>query len=331
MDHFQYYEADDFVMVESFQKWVLKKDPEAVQFWERWIVDHPDKQDEIVKAVEIIRALSNEKNVAQATDHVEVWQKVQDSLFVSEKKPSKKLNFRYWYYSAACLALLIVTVFSFWTLSQQDDKVYVATGFGETLELLLPDSTRVTLNANSSLSYLPEWDDLEKERVVWMEGEGFFDVSHRNRQKFIVRTEQVAVEVLGTKFNVSERRGNTEVILSTGKVALYLQEEKVLMDPGEKVSYDAKTQKVDKRVVNPELLTSWRKNELTFEATPLSEIAFLLEDQYGYQVKFEDEDLRSLLFSGVIRADNVDLLLEALSETHRITISQENDTLIFMK
>lgn len=331
MNHFQYYEADDFVMEESFQKWVLEKDPEAVQFWETWVLAHPNKKDEIVKAVEILRALSNEKNIANTHDQTEVWQRVHDSLFAPEHKKSVRLYARPWFYAAASISLLLIGFLGYWTFRQQEDKVSFATGFGETLELLLPDSTKVTLNANSSLTYLPEWDDPEKDRVVWMEGEGFFDVKHRNGQKFIVRTEQAEVEVLGTEFNVSERRGNTEVILNTGKVALHLLEEKVLMDPGEKVSYDASTKKVEKKIVNPELLTSWRKNELIFEATPISEIALLLEDNYGYKVKYEDQQIKRLLFSGRIKSDNINLLLKALSETHRINISQENDTLIFKK
>ena len=331
MTNFQHYEAKDFAMEESFQKWVLKKDPGAVRHWESWIAAHPEKKDEVDKAEDMIRALSEEIDIAKPQDQTEVWQRVEDSLFTSKEKGTKNLYTRSWFYAAASVSLLIIATFGYWTIRQQEDKVYFATGFGETLNLVLPDSTLVTLNANSSLAYLPEWDESKKERVVWMEGEGFFDVSHRDGQKFIVHSAHASVEVLGTAFNVSERRGNTEVILNSGKVALQLQNERVLMKPGEKVSYHAETKQIEKKLVNAELLTSWRKNELVFEATPLSEIALLLEDNYDYKVKFESENIKSLLFSGTIRADKINLLLEALSETHRISIIQENDTLTLKK
>lgn len=329
MQDYLQYEAKDFALDESFQMWILQKDPDAVQFWLEWLKLNPEKKEEVEKASDILYALAREKNLAQANDQAEVWGKVHNSLFIKEKISSRKLYDRPWFYAAASISLLFIAVFAYWTLRQQEDQVYFATGFGETLDIVLPDSTLVMLNANSSLTYFLSWNQPEEERVVWMEGEGFFDVSHRDGQKFIVRTEQAAVEVLGTEFNLSERRGNTEVILSTGKVALHLQEQKVLLDPGEKVSYDSENNTVEKKIVNPDLLTSWRNNELVFEATTLADIALLLEDNYGYKVRFEDASVKNLLFSGTIKADKVNLLLEALAETHRLKISQENDTLIF--
>jgi ferric-dicitrate binding protein FerR (iron transport regulator) len=227
--------------------------------------------------------------------------------------------------------LIFVAALGYWTLRQPEEKVYFSTAYGETRSIILPDSTLVTLNANSSLSYISEWNEEEKDRAVWMEGEGFFEVSHHEGQKFIVHTSQAAVEVLGTKFNVSERSGSTKVILSSGKVALHLQEKEVLMEPGEQVSYDQNSKQIEKKIVNTELLTSWRNNELNFEATPLSEIAELLEDNYGYKVIFEDNALKELLFSGTIRADRINILLEALSETHQIQITHQDDILIFKK
>ncbi|MDF9799348.1 transmembrane sensor [Catalinimonas alkaloidigena] len=330
MNNYQHYEAKDFVMDELFQSWVHKKDPAVIQFWEEWRLTHPEKQEEIEKAVEILRMLSSEKNIAGHQEQAEVWEKIQHSVSQAESMENKQLTFR-WYYAAASIALIILAALGYWTLGQQEDKVYFSTGFGETRTLMLPDSTLVTLNANSRLSYLSGWQEAGGDRNVWMEGEGFFEVSHRNGQKFIVHTSQAAVEVLGTSFNVSERRGSTEVILSSGKVALHVQEEKVLMEPGEQVSYDTNSKQIEKKIVNPELLTSWRNNELIFEAAPLSEIAILLEDNYGYQVIFEEETIEALLFSGTISAQKIKLLLEALSETHQIQITQQDDTLIFKK
>ncbi len=328
MNNYHTYEAKDFVMDESFQMWFHKKDAASIQFWNDWTNAHPDRRDEVENAIEILYMLSKEKDLVGRQDKTEVWEKIESSVSHTEKR--KHFSIRS-YYAAASIALLIFFALGYWTIRQQEEKVYLSTGFGETLSITLPDSTLVTLNANSSLSYISAWQEFGKERVVWMEGEGFFDVSHRNGQKFIVHTPQAAVEVLGTRFNISERRGSTEVVLSSGKVALHLQEEKVLMEPGEKVSYDAKSKQVEKTVVNPEQLTSWRNNELIFEATPLSEVAHLLEDNYGYEVMFEEEDLKELLFSGTISADKINLLLVALSETHRIKIIHRNDTLIFRK
>ena len=144
-----------------------------------------------------------------------------------------------------------------------------------------------------------------------------------------MRTEGASVEVLGTAFNVSERRGTTEVVLNSGKVAFYLKDEKVMMKPGEQVIYSPELKKYEKKIVNPEEYTSWRKNLLIFDDTPLSEIAQLLQDNYGFDVSIENEEIGDKLFNGTVGTDQIDLLLSAIAEAHRISVTRKNGTVYF--
>ncbi|WPP50767.1 FecR family protein [Catalinimonas niigatensis] len=329
MTEYQTYKAKDFVMNSSFQNWVLNREEKDVLFWENWAKAHPEKRDEIGKAKELVSALAHEQNMSDQQTEAEVWSKINQTLAETEVQRMPRTLAISWYYVAASISLLLIAALGYWTIRQQENTSHFATGFGETMNIMLPDSTLVTLNASSSLEYTDDWDEPGQDRIVWMEGEGFFDVSHRKRQKFIVLTQQAEVEVLGTRFNVSERRGNTEVILSSGKVALQLEKEKIFMEPGEKVSYNAEEKVVEKKVVNAEMLTSWRNNQLIFDGTPISEIAQVLEDNYGYVVRMENEAMGDLLFSGTIKADQVDLLLQALAETHSINIMKQDNILIF--
>ncbi len=92
------------------------------------------------------------------------------------------------------------------------------TGAGETKNLLLADHSRVTLNANTSLKVSRNWFSGDR-REVWLTGEAFFNIQKTpDRQRFTVHTATLTVEVLGTKFNVTDRRRKTRVVLQEGKV-----------------------------------------------------------------------------------------------------------------
>src|SRR5688572_28246450 len=152
----------------------------------------------------------------------------------------------------------------------------------------------VTLNFNSSLRF-SRVDFNEKGREVWLDGEAFFAVVHKsNHQNFLVHTDQLKVEVLGTKFDVNSRRGKTRVMLEEGKVKLDLKSaftKQVIMKPGELVEYSEKDKAPTRKTVDPTNYLSWKNNRLVFTSTSLLEIAHLLEDNYGYKVAFEDPEI----------------------------------------
>ena len=79
---------------------------------------------------------------------------------------------------------------------------------GQRAELVLPDSTRVWLNANSKLVYSTSFK--EGIRQVELDGEAYFDVKHNGDNPFVVRTKSMNVTVLGTEFNVSAYSGIEE-------------------------------------------------------------------------------------------------------------------------
>ncbi|MEQ9438712.1 MAG: FecR domain-containing protein [Cyclobacteriaceae bacterium] len=329
MKRYQTYTAKDFAMDESFQDWVLNADQEAKSFWEQWLVEYPEKREDVAKAKELVLLLAQEKNISRPQDEIEVWSKINQALQSSEKQLSNKSFPIPWYYVAATVSLLLIGMLGYWTIRQHGQQMTYTTAYGETLNVVLPDSSLVTLNANSSLSFEEDWGQSDKAREIGLKGEGFFDVSHQNGRKFIVRTEGASIEVLGTEFNVSERRGTTEVVLNSGKVAFYLKDEKVMMNPGEQVIYSSELKKYEKKIVNPEAHTSWRNNLLTFDDTPLSEIAQLLQDNYGYEVSIENKEIGDKLFNGTVGTTQIDLLLSAIAEAHRINITKENGTVYF--
>jgi len=193
---------------------------------------------------------------------------------------------------AAVLTLLIGA--SLWVWNNR--KTTIATTFAQQRIIFLPDGSKVTLNANSTLSYWKNWKG-KKPRKVWLDGEAFFEVTKKPEtgQKFQVITTDLTVEVLGTVFNVNSWREQTSVFLEEGEIALRPNPEsdqEKLMNPGEFLIYSAKLKGYisQTKPPNPRELTSWKDGSLIFEeGTPLIDILKKVEDMYGVTFEFEKE------------------------------------------
>ncbi len=161
----------------------------------------------------------------------------------------------------------------------------------------------------------------------------------RTDQRFRVHLpNQVSVEVLGTEFNVSSRKSGNRVVLSSGSVRLNLpgdgegearQPAYVLMQPGEMVLFKDSSADYTIKDVNPEIYTSWKDNRFLFDDTSIREIALMLEENYGYQVRIASPSLAHRKLTGEIEVDDPDILLTALSKSFNIQITRENNTVWF--
>ena len=201
----------------------------------------------------------------------------------------------------------------------------------ELRELVLPDGSQVTLNANSSLKYLAGWED-EDVREVWLVGEAFFSVTRApHDQKFIVHTPHLDVRVLGTKFNVRSRREQSSVVLAEGAVEAYVPAalERVLMKPGERVQYHVQRSAIVRTPVNPLQYTAWKEQQLLLNNTSLREIAAALEDYYGYGVVLADDQLGELRLSSTstLSLEEPEVLLAAVAEIFSLKITRKQRTI----
>ncbi|HEX8528999.1 MAG TPA: FecR domain-containing protein, partial [Cytophagales bacterium] len=175
-------------------------------------------------------------------------------------------------------------------------------------------------------------------REVWLEGEAFFRVTKKGaapgstaEARFVVHTNQVDVAVLGTRFNVTNRRGQTTVTLNEGKVKLEegALSRAVVMEPGELVRLDGESQTLVRKKVNPGQYSSWTENRYVFDDTPLADIAQRIEDTYGVPVVLATPGLAERTFSATIPTKNLDVLLLALSEAFGMEIEKHQTQIVF--
>lgn len=331
------YSVEDFVLDSNFYQWVTHPDPKSDAFWEVWQYQNPDKIPLLKEARGIILDLQALKlaDGRMADDRVKaVWSAIQTQASLEPGNAIVRYPARYLWAAAVTFVLLCASATGWWLYSRADHRH--ATNYGETKKITLPDGSVVILNANSLIRYPSSWSDEDK-RCVWLEGEAYFDVVRSPRgfhPKFIVCTEDVKVEVLGTQFNVFKREAKTLVTLQEGKVTLDIPgaaEEKIVMQPGEQVEFSSLTQKAVRKTVKPENFSSWTNNFWVLDNTSLIDVARRIETIYGKKVVVQDPALYRETISGVLPARNFESMLEILSTLYDIRIKVKDNQIIIYK
>lgn len=177
--------------------------------------------------------------------------------------------------------------------------------YSKTFKVTLSDGTVVRLNAGSSLTY-PEQFALNSERIVTLNGEAFFEVTKNKNSQFIVNTSEVAIEVLGTTFNVSSYKEDnfTSCVLVEGSVKLLENNNKentILLTPNEKSIWQKASKSFSVTSINTNYYTSWIHGELVFKNTPFSVIAKKIERYYDVKITNKNPLLEQQTFTGTIK------------------------------
>ena len=334
---YENYQAGDFATDNFFRRWVLSPDGETQAYWQDWIRQHPDKES-IIKQAWLLVSITNIESVNPAEkSQQETWQNISQAL--DQKAASPTLghvqtppSFYRLKIAATVTGVLLVSFYvSYYFLFSP--KEY-RTGYGEVVTVGLPDGSIALLNANSTLKVASQW---ELNREVWLKGEAFFTVEESpvpatereeaTYRKFTVHAGEVAVEVIGTRFNVQNRCKTTQVVLEEGVVSLKGNSQtrggQIRLVEGEVATYLPDDKTFRRELADTELLMSWTENMHVFKAAYLHEVADIIENIYGYQVHVSSE-IVNRRFSAKIPYGQVNLLLDLLGESLDLEIIQND-------
>lgn len=185
---------------------------------------------------------------------------------------------------------------------------------GRELDLELADGSRVWLNAGSRLSFDPD----AKDRRVYLEGEGYFQVAPDPEKPFVVETFGHDIQVVGTEFNVKARKEQRlwEVALVTGSVRILNQQGKEVttLSPGKRIALCGNGLLVSNLDENALL---WKDGILSFDNLTLNEILRRISDYYG--VRFDTSELKTgdKRYTGKFRAQaGYEHILKSLRMIH---------------
>lgn len=227
-----------------------------------------------------------------------------DWLYESEnnafERPAKTRAFPTWL-AAACLLIIVGGGIGIWMFktSTAHNEVAVVQKFTERAEhkfLLLSDSTKIWLNASSTINYPEQFD--EKKREVYLNGEAYFDVKHADKIPFVIHTGEVTTVVLGTAFNVKAYEGQQHITVSVkrGKVQV-MKSDKLIstLIKGQEVKINRKDVQhlVDKTSSNNNP-GSWQYGYLSYEDESFGDIISDMERVYNTEIIVINEQLKNL-------------------------------------
>jgi hypothetical protein len=162
---------------------------------------------------------------------------------------------------------------------------------------LLPDGSSVTLEPQSSIKFLPEFNK-PATREIYLNGEGFFEVAHNKQRPFLVHANKITTKVLGTSFIVKAfpKDKNVTVVVKTGKVSVYTNQDKlnagseIILTPNQQIVFDKNKDKIARRIVEVPLpiLPAEEIKRMRFEEASVKEIFEAIEKIYGVEIEFNE-------------------------------------------
>lgn len=192
----------------------------------------------------------------------------------------------------------------------------------------LPDGTTGWLNSSSSIRYNGTFNN---SRIVNLTGEAFFDVVKNEEKPFKVQTNEVAVKVLGTQFNIAsyEDEKNVEVVLEEGKLEFRGKgvPETMLMKPNDLIVYNKASKNISAEVVQPEKYVSWKEGKLVFRNDPIDVIARRLERWYNVEVEISGDLPHDFRLRATFVDESLEEVLYFLKRSLPISYRIENSSL----
>ncbi len=197
---------------------------------------------------------------------------------------------------------------------------------GGEYSLTLADGTRVWMNADSKLKYPISF--VEDRRVVYLEGEAYFEVAKNASKPFIVSTLSGDITVLGTHFNVKSYSDESAIYttLVEGSVSFKGSAGKeTILAPGEQLAFYPAKGVQELKQVNVKNYVGWKNNLFQFDELSLEDIMKTLARWYDVTVSYENEELKQLVFSGNLdKYNNIESFLKLFEVGAKIEFKVDN-------
>jgi transmembrane sensor len=230
---------------------------------------------------------------------VSIGKSIEEAYEQEYSSPVTRKNYRP-LLSIAAAILIIILAGTAWLMNGDEEKkplivqrapekiTIKATERSEYKYLLLPDSTQVWLNAESTLEFPENFN--QKRREVYLKGEAYFDVKHADKVPFIIYTGKVSTEVLGTAFNIKAYPDLAKITVSVkrGRVKVnYADEQVAMLTKGQQVSIDQKEKKVKEKSIKDEESSAWHEGNLIYDDYSVADVLADLARIYDVKITID--------------------------------------------
>lgn len=341
---------EELIIDDSFTNYCFQKNEADSLYWRQYINDYPFEREKVEKARQIVLGL----HVMLKQEHAE-----NRTGRTSDRKEARPLSkvisaqriFRYTAIVAAVF-MLILAIKETISISYQttdeavkpiaanaipDSTFSYKTANGEKKVITLSDSTKIWLNAGSSLRIDEAYG--KGSRKVYLSGEALFDVIHDESQLFIVYTDKYEVKDLGTVFNVKaypdDKQSETALIKGKIEIQMVNSARTILLSPNQKaVINDRGEFNVEEKEApsegssikllplsynrkdNTVIETAWTQNRLEIVNEDFREMKDKLERWFDVKITIEDNEVGKYPFTATFEKENIHQVLQALQSAY---------------
>ncbi|MEO0899779.1 MAG: FecR family protein [Bacteroidota bacterium] len=331
MDKYLTFEIEDFVADEQFCRWILYPEGEEGKVFERLLESYPEKAPLLAEARRLLEGLKVTEEEVKPSQISNLWARIEGSIadqqasirpLQAEQSPesleTKEGNPKvvpFWNPArialgiAAALALIVAIYLG----TRPSDLIQYANANGApAMKVELPDGSTAFLNAASTLAYSrSEWENGSRDLKI--EGEVQFSVV-KNKGTFSVQSPKGTVTVLGTEFNVFDRKDKLEVKCFTGKVKVEREgmDEKILL-PKKKTNFhlgDSEL-KIEELSFESEVERAWTEGIFSYDNVPVLEVFEEVARQYGLELEMKVDPGKNT-FQGYFERNSLEKTKESL-------------------
>ncbi|AWW32966.1 iron dicitrate transport regulator FecR [Echinicola strongylocentroti] len=195
--------------------------------------------------------------------------------------------------------------------------------YAKRFEIILPDSTHVTLNAGSSLTYPTSFDNMDT-RSVTLIGEAYFNVREDKSLPFIVNADQMNIRVLGTQFNVSSYPEDelVQTALVEGKVSIYDDRKPYApaasstLSPGQLATWNKADNEVQIKETPLDMYTAWLSGKIIFKNVPFQNIIKKLERHYDVDIVNLDGTFNNEYYTASFDVESIEEVMETFKRAY---------------
>ncbi len=308
--------SEELLSDETFVNYLLNSNGKDVRYWMNWIRLHPECRNEVEEARALFFAI-RPGAAAGNTPPMELEKFL--AMLEPEKQAGTALQRKpvlRWAVSVAALFLLVLGAWWLFKPAAHTSFAYYSNHENNSKEVMLPDGTRVLLNADAFISIPADYN--ENNRKVELQGAAFFKVAKNPAKPFKVNASGVVTTAIGTAFYIHRHPVSNaiQVSLLEGKVKVDAGGSTQDLLPGQQAICGAEG-RVTTGGFDSTQLGNWTRKKIIFEKASLQEISNTLETFFNYRVNINGT-LQNTSFTGSFGLDNPKEILESLKFTNNI-------------
>lgn len=326
-------ECIEDLLLRYFDGTTTKDETQQVEYW----MESSDKNRRLATKIQTIAMAVDVAEITQELDAEKTLESIHkkiDTSFTVKKKVNRYNLYKWIQRVAAVLfipTLILVCMEKMEKTTEQVEMMEVKTSPGVITSVTLSDGTKVVLNSSSSLRYPSSFKEGDK-RDVYLEGEAFFSVTKDKEKMFVVNTlNNSHIQVFGTEFNVKayEGKGLVQTTLVSGVIDFVckndMREQRLRMEPGQKVIYNAIDNSVVLKNADVEQDTSWKDGRLIFRNTPFDEVLDVLGERYNVHFVLKNPALKQNAFTSAFTNQRLERILEIFRISSNIRFKYVED------